>query len=164
MSRRRAWAITVGVRMPNRAFCCQRVLASGHFAVHSPMRFRWSGPAGVAISSAAGLNVDIRWPERSAHIGDRKTAVLLPVSRRPMRSAGASQNVIGAGINVHQRGSRKPARRPRRPCLTSNRQHDQPSGTADVSRIAAARNPVKMMPHQRAISRACRASDVHVGI
>jgi BirA family biotin operon repressor/biotin-[acetyl-CoA-carboxylase] ligase len=57
--------------------------------------------AAWAIGSAAGLNVDIRWPN-DLLIGDRKTGGIL-VESKTEASAGALV-VIGVGINVHQRG------------------------------------------------------------
>lgn len=56
--------------------------------------------AAWAISAAAGLNVDIRWPN-DLLIGDRKTGGIL-VESKTDASAGAVV-VIGIGINVHQR-------------------------------------------------------------
>jgi BirA family transcriptional regulator, biotin operon repressor / biotin---[acetyl-CoA-carboxylase] ligase len=54
-----------------------------------------------AISSAAGLNVDIRWPN-DLLIGDRKTGGILVESKTDANAVTLA--VIGVGINVHQRG------------------------------------------------------------
>jgi BirA family biotin operon repressor/biotin-[acetyl-CoA-carboxylase] ligase len=57
--------------------------------------------AAWAIGTAAGLNVDIRWPN-DLLIGDRKTGGILVESKT--EAGGATSVVIGVGINVHQRG------------------------------------------------------------
>jgi BirA family transcriptional regulator, biotin operon repressor / biotin---[acetyl-CoA-carboxylase] ligase len=55
--------------------------------------------AAWAIGVAAGLSVDIRWPN-DLLIGDRKTGGILVESRTD--GSGAAFAVIGIGINVHQ--------------------------------------------------------------
>ena len=57
--------------------------------------------AAGAIGAAAGLNVDIRWPN-DLLLGDRKMGGILVESRTDAN--GAAFAVIGIGINVHQQG------------------------------------------------------------
>ncbi|MGA9586241.1 MAG: biotin--[acetyl-CoA-carboxylase] ligase [Terracidiphilus sp.] len=57
--------------------------------------------AAWAVGVAAGLNVDIRWPN-DLLLGDRKTGGILVESRTDVN--GAAFAVIGIGINVHQQG------------------------------------------------------------
>ncbi len=55
--------------------------------------------AAQGVKIAAGLNVDIRWPN-DLLIGDRKTGGILVESKTD--SGGAIFAIVGIGINVHQ--------------------------------------------------------------